>query len=148
MGFPDLKRPVLAACVLLAAVSCSESTTSSPTAPDGAPLEFTGTVGFMGSSIHDLVLVEDSLLSVTLEDLRILLFDVTQGSPTNLAIGLGLGQRDDQDGCQLTANFIVTEGQITVFRVSRDAYCLTIFDQGALPEDALLGYRLKVELTN
>lgn len=147
MGLPLLNRLILAGCVLLTIVSCSGKTTSTPTAPDGGPLEFAGTVGHMGSSAHDLVLPDDSLLSVTLEELNVLLFDTTQGSLSNLGLGLGVGQRLEGE-CVLSANFIVREGQLTIFRLSKDAYCLTIFDPGAFPEDALLGYRLKVEITN
>jgi hypothetical protein len=128
-------------------MSCSGKTTTTPTAPDGQPIQFAGTVGFKGTSIHDLVLPDDSLLSVTLTELQVLLFDSTQGPPGNITIGLGIGQREEGE-CKLTANFIVSEGQLTIFRLSKNAYCLTIFDPGFFPEDSVFGYRLEVEITN
>lgn len=147
MGALHLIRLTLGLCILLVVASCSGKTTSTPTAPDGQPVEFAGTVRSMGTSVHDLVLPDDSLLSVTLADLSILLFDTTQLSPDNIRLGLGLGQRRDGE-CELTANFLVAEGQLTILRLSKNAYCLSIFDPGSLPEDALLGYRLTVEITS
>ena len=147
MGALHLNRLTLGLGLILVALSCSGKTVSTPTAPDGGPLEFAGTVGHMGSSAHDLVLSDDSLLSVTLEDLNILLFDTAQGSADSISLGLGLGQRLDGE-CALSANFLVLEGQLTIFRLSKAAYCLSIFDPGSLPEDSVLGYRLKVEVTS
>ncbi len=137
--------------LLVAAVfgaACSGGSSSTPTQPDGAPLEFAGTITSAGVSAHDIVLPDDSLLEVTLAELNLLLFDTSQADPNNFGIGLGLGQRDDDGECDLTSNFVVTEGQLTIYRLSANSYCLTLFDPGFFPEDAVIGYRLTLELTS
>lgn len=149
MGTPSFRLALVLVAASLVAAGCSESSTTTPTAPDGSPLEFVGTVTHMGRSSHDIVLDDDSLLSITLADLDVLLFDITQGgSIANISVGLGLGQRTEEDECGLTANFVVREGQLSIFRLSRGAYCLTMFDPGFLPEDAIISYRLTLEITN
>ncbi len=130
------------------AAGCSEGTTASPTAPDGTPLVFAGTVGFEGTSAHDIVLPNDSLLSITLVEVNILLWDVTRASTANLVFGLGLGQRDEAGECALSSNVLMTRNQLRIYRLSKNAYCLTVFDAGSFPEDALVGYRLQVEITS
>lgn len=144
---PKLAPSLICLLPALIVAGCSESTTTSPTAPDGTPIVFAGTVGHQGSSAHDIVLTDDSLLSITLAEVTILLFDITRASPANLVFGLGLGQRGDDGDCDLSSNVLVTQGQLRIYRLSKNAYCITVFDAGAFPEDALLGYRLKVEIT-
>ena len=126
--------------------ACSDNETIT-TAPDGSPLVFTGTIPFQGNSTHDFTLVEDALLSITLAEIRILLFDRTQASPDNLTLGFGIGQRDDEGECRLTTNVLINEGQVQVYRLARDTYCLSMFDAGALPEDAVVGYELQGQIS-
>lgn len=129
----------------LAVAACSGSS-SSPTAPDG-PLVFAGTVAFEGDSIHDLDMFDDGLLTVTLVRIDILLFDTTQGQPSNVVLGFGLGQRDEEGECTLSTNILMREGETRVYRLSRDLYCVSLFDPGALPEDALLRYQLEAVIS-
>lgn len=133
--------------ILAAALTVLGCSGSSPTSPDG-PLIFTGTVSFDGDSFHDLEMFDDGLLTVTLLDLRVLIFDISQGSPANLVLGFGLGQRDEEGECNLTTNILLAEGQARVYRLSRDSYCINIFDPGALPEDALIGYDLEAAISS
>lgn len=135
-------------CLLpaLIAVGCSDSTTTS-TAPDGTPLVFSGTVTYQGDSIHDFEMFDDGLLSVTLTDLKLLLFDRNQSSPTNVAVGFGLGRRNDAGECVLTTNLLINKNEIRVYRLSKDNYCLSIFDVGAFPEDAIIGYEVQAMVT-
>lgn len=139
--------PLLLAPVLFAA-GCSETSTTSPTAPDGTPLVFAGTVTHRGTSAHDLALANDSLLSITLVEVKVLLWDVTRAPLSSLVLGLGLGQRDEQGKCALSSNVLINKDQLRIYRLSKDAYCITIFDAGAFPEDAVLSYRLQVEITS
>lgn len=141
--------PLLRLCLttVLLAVGCSGTTTTT-TAPDGTPLVFSGTVTFQGRSSHDFDLEDDALLSITLAEIKVLLFDQSQASPNNLTLGFGLGQRDAGGGeCRLTTNVLINEGQLQVYRLSQDTYCLSMFDAGALPEDAVIGYELRGEIT-
>ncbi len=140
----------LLVCLVPAVIvaGCSEGSTTSPTAPDGTPLVFAGTVGFGGTSAHDLVLQSDSLLSITLVEVNILLWDITRAPTSNLVFGLGLGQRNDEGECALSSNVLLARNQLRIYRLSKNAYCLTVFDAGSFPEDALVGYRLRVELTS
>ncbi len=146
----DAKFSILLLCLVtaLAAIGCSDSS-SSPTSPDGGPLVFSGTVEHQGDSIHDLDMIDDGLLTVTLTQVRVLLFDTTQGgSPANLVLGFGLGQRRQDGECLLTTNLLLQRNEVRVYRLSKDLYCLSIFDAGALPEDALISYTLLATITN
>ena len=142
-----LKHLLLCLLPALIAVGCSDGSTSTTTAPDGTPLVFSGTVGFQGDSFHNFLMFDDGLLSITLTELRFLLLDTTQASPTSVALGFGLGRRDDAGECILTTNVLINKNEIKVYRLSKDTYCLSIFDVGTFPEDALIGYELQAMVT-
>lgn len=126
------------------ALGCSDS--SSPTTP-GGPIIFSGTLNAQSNSSHDFEMSSDGLVRVRLTDLRLLLFDRIQADPNNLLVGFGIGQRDDAGECVLTSNFAATEGDLNVFRLSKGSYCMSMFDAGGLPEDAVLGYTIEAEFS-
>lgn len=140
----NLARIVLCCLPLIWAAACSSST--SPTTPDG-PMILQGTVEAQSSSEHDFEMPNDGLFDVRLADVRLLLVDITQVSPDDLVFGFGLGQRNDEGGCALTTNFVLLEGEKAIYRLESGDYCLTIFDPGVFPENALLGYTLEVEIS-
>lgn len=141
-----LKTFLLCLVTVLAYAGCSDTETT-PTAPDGSPLVYSGTVSHQGNSAHDLDMFDDGLLTVTLVDLDILLFDTTRGNPNNVVLGFGLGQRNDLGNCILTTNLLLARNEVRVYRLSKDNYCMSLFDPGALPEDALVGYVLQATIT-
>lgn len=142
-----VKPNALLLCLVPALFAAGCDSSSSPTTPDGGPLVFSGTVTFQGTSTHNLDMFDDGLLTVTLIGLDILLFDTSQGSPSNLVVGFGLGQRDEEGECELTTNILIAENEVRVYRLSRDIYCVSIFDAGAFPEDALLRYQLQAVIS-
>ena len=143
----NLKVLLTTAMVALLPVACSDSSSNdSPTAPN-EPLFFSGTVGDDIEGDHDFTMPDDGLVSVIVTDLDIVLFDTSLLSPDSILVGLGLGQRDEEGECDLTSNFAVAEDQVTVFRLSADNYCLTMFDSGSFPEDSILNYAIEATFT-
>jgi hypothetical protein len=140
-----MTRLALCLCpLLLWAAACSEG--ASPTFPDG-PAVIEGTVEHQGRSEHDFEMDNDGLFEVRLADVRLLLVDITQTPASGLTFGFGLGQRNDLGNCTLTTNFVLLEGERATYRLSNGSYCLTVFDPGVFPENALLGYRLEIQIS-
>lgn len=129
---------------LLWMVACSNGST--PTTPDG-PMILQGTVEFQGSSEHEVEMPGNGLFVLRLAEVRILLADISQVAAANLTFGFGLGQRDEAGACILTTNFLLLEGDMTTYRLDDGPYCLTVFDPGLFPENALLAYTLELEIS-
>jgi len=129
---------------LLLTVACSNGST--PTTPDG-PMILQGTVEFQGSSEHDVNMPDNGLFVLRLAEVRILLADITQVPAANLTFGFGLGQRDEAGACILTTNFLLLEGDRSTYRLDDGPYCLTVFDPGLFPENAILAYTLELEIS-
>jgi hypothetical protein len=135
---------VLVCLPLVASLGC-DSGSSSPVNPDD-PIILSGTVETGGRSEHEITMPADGLLRLTLADVRAILIDITQFPPDSVNVGLGLGGRNELGACILTTNFVINEGDQNVYRLSADDYCIAVFDPGFLPEDAVMGYTLELEI--
>lgn len=129
---------------LLALPACSES----PTEPD-TTLRLTGTVTRGVRVDHPLPLDHGGNVTFTLEDLRIVLLDVSATPPSAISLILGLGRREQAGAaCDITTTAVLREGSVSSFGLRAGEYCVVIFDNGLLPEESRLEYTLLAEFTD
>lgn len=116
---------------------------------DDTPVESapTMTVTVMGTftqaerSVHDFTAVANGFARMTLTELN----------PVNtLTIGLGLGQRDEDDNCVLLASdnsVRLNDSLLSSGLVGGTPYCVSVFDVGNLFAGNVVEYTLTIEHT-
>ena len=127
--------PLVAAFLLLSA--CSSSS------PVSEPILFSGTVTYQGTQWHSLPLTRSGIVEINVLSLQPQLIDVTNVIELNLFLGLGIGQ--PVGGlCPPTTRTTIREGDSVVYGLGVKEYCISVFDTGALPEDATIRYTLEI----
>ena len=88
--------------------------------------------------------------SLPLDDAGIIDIDVLRLRPTtvdaiapDLVIGFGIG-RPLGDICSTTSQTVIREGDHLVYGLSKQEFCIRLFDRGDLSEDAVIEYTLEV----
>ncbi len=133
------------ALALLVALTLAGCGDDSPATPDGQPLVFSGELEQGGSVSHVLNLVREGTLRLSLTELTPVLIELPPGGELGtLRIGVGLG--DISSGtCRRTFATGLSEGQVLTVLLTDPARCLLVFDNGSLPEDAVVAYTVVVE---
>ena len=123
--------------VLLLLSACGGSS------PVPESLFFSGTVTYQGNEWHSLPLTESGIVQINVRTLEPQLIDITNGGGLDLFLGLGVGTPSG-DLCVPTTRTTVRAGDSVVYGLSVKEYCLSVFDTGALPEDAAIRYTLEI----
>ena len=127
----------LSLLALLSLAACSSGD------PVPESIFFSGTVTYQGNVWHSLPLTDSGIVEINVRTLQPALLDVTDVINLNLFVGLGLGQPAG-DLCPATTRTTIREGDTVVYGLSIKEYCVSIFDTGALPEDATIRYTLEI----
>ena len=115
------------------------------TTPDGEPLVFTGQLTEGGTSEVSLELVEEGTVRIVLTDATPLLIEIPEGfNEAFFSVGVGVGDTDTGD-CVLTFGDSLLEGDALTVLMEGTDKCLLVFDDGTLPDDAVISYTLTVE---
>ncbi|MDX1644428.1 MAG: hypothetical protein R3244_08750 [Thermoanaerobaculia bacterium] len=133
---------LLAALAGLVLAGCGDD---SPATPDGQPLVFSGDLEQGGNVNHVLDLTREGTIRLSLTELTPVLIELPPGGELGtLRIGVGLG--DISSGtCRRTFATNLSEGQVLTVLLNDPARCLLVFDNGSLPEDAVVAYTVVVE---
>jgi hypothetical protein len=123
--------------VLLQLLACGGSS------PVPEALFFSGTVTYQGNQWHSLPVTDSGIVEINVLTLEPQLIDITNVIDLDLFLGLGLGVPSG-DLCAATTRTTVREGDSIVYGVAVKEYCITVFDTGALPEDAAIRYTLEI----
>jgi hypothetical protein len=123
--------------VLLLSSACGGSS------PVPESIFFSGTVAYQGNEWHSLPLTESGIVEINVRTLEPQLIDITNVINLDLFLGLGIGQPSG-DLCVPTARTTVRAGDSVVYGLAVKEYCISVFDTGALPEDAVIRYTLEI----
>jgi len=130
---------LLAVLAALALPGCD----GTPTQLEGGTQVFEGTVETLGSNSHLFTVtttggVQINVLSVTAEP------EIEVGTPN---LGLGIGEPNDDGVCATTFRTTAATGTIANLGLEERTYCVTLFDNGTMAEDALRHYEVQVNAT-
>ncbi len=128
----------IAVALLLAVAGCGDS---SPVTPDKEPLIFSGQLASLTSESHTLRLERTGTVSIELTELRAIFVHV-QDLETVLAIGVGVGLFNDEEVCIPTIRPTFTKGFSRSLLITADLNCVSVFDNGTLPQEALVAYEV------
>jgi hypothetical protein len=131
----------LAFVVMLTAAGCGDS---SPVTPGKEPLIYTGQLASRESNSHTLTLERNGTVSIELTNLRAIFVKVVDPFETVLRIGVGVGSFNDDEVCIPSIRPTFTEGLIRTVLLTRDANCVSVFDNGTLPARAVVAYVVTV----
>ena len=104
---------------------------------------FSGTVTYQGTAWHSLPITDSGIVEINVRTLQPTLIDITNVIDLDLFIGLGIGQPADEL-CPPSTRATIREGDSLVYGLGVKEYCLSLFDTGALPEDATIRYTLEI----
>jgi hypothetical protein len=107
----------------------------------GAPIVFAGTLVMDGGANHFFVVTSPGGVQVEIPSIEAVP-ELEEGFVASM--GFGLGQRDDEDACQLTYSASVQQGFRIAFGLVEGEYCLRVFDNNTVGEDASRLYELRV----
>ena len=129
----------LVALSLLAFVGCD----GTPTEIDGGTMVFEGQVETLGASTHLFSIttsggVQIDVLSVVADP------ELEQGTAS---LGLGLGEPDAEGECLATFRGTAITGSKFNFGLEERTYCIVMFDNGTMAEDALRIYAVQISPT-
>jgi hypothetical protein len=111
--------------------------------PVSESIFFSGTVSYQGNEWHSLPLTSSGIVEINVRTLQPQLLEITDVIDLDLFIGLGIGQ--PANGlCTPTTRTTVREGDSVTYGLSVKEYCVSVFDTGALPEDATIRYTLEL----
>lgn len=117
---------------------------SNPATPDGQPLVYSGQLVQGNSVTHVLNLVREGTINLELTDLTPVLIQIPAVGELLLRIGVGIGVLDSSGNCQQTFGTPLAEGQSLNVLLTGKERCLLIFDNGYLPEEAVVDYTVTV----
>ena len=126
--------------VTVAALALSGCDTSPTEIADG-PLVLEGSIAAEGSNLHSLRVTKAGGVRVEVDSL---VADPLLDGILLPSLGFGLGDPDDAGGCRLTFTTTVNENSRLSFGLSESEYCIRIFDNGSIGEDALRIYSITV----
>ena len=129
--------------ILLSLVALMPLAACSSGNPVPESIFFSGTVTYQGNVWHSLPLTDSGIVEINVRTLQPALLDVTNVINLNLFVGLGIGQPVG-DACPATTRTTIREGDSVVYGLGVKEYCISIFDTGALPEDATIRYTLEI----
>ncbi len=120
---------------------------SSPSNADNG-LSFAGQVGYRGESFHEINLTKVTAVTIDLVRVRPLLLDVTGRTTTpTITLAVGIGQVA-AGNCEETSRFNIAQGGRLFYSLNARDYCISVADNGSLPEEAKVDYALEVKLEN
>ena len=125
---------------LAAVIACS----SSPTAP-GEPVLLVGELPATAANSHALFVESSGIMTITIEDLRAILWDVTFAGVGDLTLGFGVGEPEPEGSCAITGQLLVREGDTYLWSIRSGEHCVLLFDSGIIPADGVLGYSVLLE---
>jgi len=144
-SIPGLVPSGVAGLLVLAGLlaGCSDNSITDPGRPS---LEFSGNLVAEGRSSHTFEPANPGTVAITLIDLTAELVDVSGlFDPDNAFVGLGIG-RPGEDGCTITGQTSLGEGDRQLYGLEARDYCITLFDPGNFPDEATFSYVLNVQL--
>ncbi len=140
-----MKKSSLLLPVILLALVSSGCVDNPVTIPDGQPLVFTGLLREGGTVEEILTLEEEGTVRIELTKATAVLFEVLEsGAEPIFTIGIGIGDLSS-GACALTFGNSLEEGASMTVLMEDKVRCLAIFDDGSLPEDAVVSYVVTVE---
>lgn len=131
--------------VLIILAGCADDPV---TTPDGQPLVFSGLLEEGGSVTESLVLVEEGMVRIELSEATAVLIELPPGGGEipPVSLGIGLGSPGSSSGsCSLTFGDSLSEGDALLVLMGATEKCLLIFDDGSLPDDAVVSYTVTVD---
>ena len=130
--------------VLFTAILCAAlGACSSPTAPDTTTF-LEGELGALGSITHVVALPSSGVTTITVLDLRKLIWDITLGD-VDPSLRLGIG-RASGDECEVTGQLVVSENDVYLWSLQEGSHCFVISDPGSIPSDGILSYSVRLDL--
>jgi len=126
--------------VMVAALSLTGCDTS-PTEIVGSPLRFEGSLGPEGTDLHLMTVNNAGGVRVIVESLEAV--PALEGDSL-VSIGFGLGEPGGTDDCFITFTAGLTITSQLSFGLSEGEYCVRLFDNGTIGEDAVRNYSLLV----
>jgi hypothetical protein len=126
---------LLAIVATLALTGCD----TSPTGIAGGPKVFEGSIPAEGSNLHSLMVTKAGGVRVEVDSL---VADPPLDAGFFPSVGFGLGDPDGADGCRLTFTTSINENSRLSFGLSEREYCIRIFDNGSIGEDAVRIYSI------
>lgn len=129
---------LLALLVTLALPGCD----SSPTEIVGGPLVFEGTIGADAEAVFIFELTSSGGVRV---EATSLIAEPPLDEGFIASLGVGIGVSDAAGGCIVTVSAGLVEGQRLAFGLSEREYCLLVFDNGSIGEDASRIFSILVE---
>lgn len=140
---PNLRSATVLGAVLILAALGAGCRDDGPTTPDGQPLVFSGQLEQGETVSHVLNLVGEGSIRIELTDLTPVLIQLPPEGELSLRIGVGLG--DFTSGtCQRTFGTGLSEGESLSVLLTDPARCMLVFDNGFLPEDAVVAYTVTI----
>ena len=116
---------------------------SSPTSP-GETVFLEGDLVTLGSNSHVVAIPSPGVITITVLDLKKLIWDVTSGD-VDPSIRLGIG-RVRADDCEVTGQLSVSEGDVYLWSLNEGSHCFVISDPGSMPTDGVLSYSIRLDL--
>ena len=128
--------------VLVMSVGCADDPM---TTPDGQPLVFADLLEQGGQVVESLPLVEKGTIRIELTNATPLLIELPpSGELPFFTVGVGIG--DESSGtCVITFGSSLKKGDNLTILVQSDMSCLVVFDDGTLPQGAVIRYTVTVE---
>jgi len=127
--------------VLMISVGCANNPV---TTPDGQPLVFADQLEQGGKVEESLPLVEPGTVRIELTDATPLLIELPpSGEIPFFTIGVGIGN-EDSGTCRITFGESLLEGENLTILVENKLSCLIVFDDGTLPDGAVIRYTVSV----
>lgn len=136
----SLLTPFLGAVFLLSACADDPVTT-----PGGEPIVYQGRLQEGGRVQRPLILEKEGTIQIELLDLEPVLVQLPpEGETLSLTMGVGIGMLNQQ-ACQITFGASLAVGDNLTILVQDPDACLLFFDDGSLPEDAVVEYTVTVD---
>lgn len=142
---PGLLMVAAALCALVTA-GCGDD---SPVTPGREPLVYTGQLASEGFDSYSLPLERGGTVRIEVAELTPIFLNITNLSDDAdlkevLTVGVGIGQFNDEEVCQLELRPTLAEGRSVTVLLSDDANCLAVFDSGQLPPSSRIAYTVVV----
>lgn len=139
-----IRSATLLGLVVALAATLAACGDDSPSTPGGEPLVFSGQLEQAGRVTHTLNLVREGMIRIELTELTPVLIELPPGGELGtLRIGIGLGDLTSGT-CVRTFATGLSEGETLSVLLTDPARCLLVFDNGSLPEDAVVAYTVTV----
>jgi hypothetical protein len=125
------------------AISAALGACSSPTSP-GETILLEGELAALGSSSHVVALPSSGVTTITVLDIRKLIWDITLGD-VDPSLSLGIGRARTEE-CEVTGRLQVREDDVYLWSLAEGSHCFVLSDPGSIPVDGILSYSVRLDL--